>query len=600
MMKKGALVLEIMLAATIFVLFASGVVVGIVNVLNMNRNANERVVATNYAQEGLEALRSIKNQNYNALTLTAGTGVQLDGTSGLWEYNGAGNNTWGDYTRVLEVEAVYRDGSGNIAGSGTLDYNTKKITATVTWNFTSAKAQSVAITDYLTYWKADIGGIVVYGDGTNVPKYRNYGQPNDGFSAEGSLPTGAAGRNFIIRTSPIKHEAVAAYTDNTGTLRVLCYDGETWNSEWSVAVGGTGTTRRFDITYELTSGDVMVAYSRNAAAVNAVNYRTKPGTSGCGTANWAAATTVPTTTTLTSATVYWVRLERSPVAASNTIAMAWSDSASDLGAMIWSGSAWGNLPGTPLETNLEYAAAAGDVQSFDLAFESSSGEIMVAWGVLTTTVACTAGTNCMRYRAFQAGAWGAITAIPTVADSATSIDLAAAPNSNAIILAALDNGSVTANLDDLSTAYWSGSAWTGRANVDNTAGHPVAGSKLVAAGYLVNGATTRAVIAYMDASGTAISWYVCSGSAACSKQTDWTPSTGFTDPRVWIMFNTDPLNQNQLMYTPSDNASDLWGKRLSMTAAAAFTWTNSDAGTALETSLTQATSNPFSFAYWVK
>ena len=591
---RGVLVMEVMLTAAIFVLIGSGAVVGMVSALNMNRTAQERVAAVNYAQEGLEAVRSIRNQNYNLLVDSSGVGVQRNGTTGVWEFNGSANNTWGKYTRVMTVANAQRDASGNIVASGgTTDYTTKKVTSTVTWDFSPTQAFDVTVSDYLTDWKSTMGGLIVYSDGTNTPIYREYGQPVDAFSTESSAPSGASGLNFVVRTSPVKREAVVAYSDSGGTLRVLCFDGVTWSSEWSVTAGGTGTTRRFDVAYEKTTGDVMVAYSRNAAAVNAVDYRTKSGTSACGSGNWASAASLPTSTTLTSGTAYWIRLERSPVAASNRIAIAWSDSDSDLGAAVWEGSSWGNLPGTTLETNLEYVAAGGDVQSFDLAIENTSGDIMVAWGVLTTG-SCSAGSTCMRYRAFSAGAWGAITAIPTVADSATSIDLGSAPNSDAILLAAIDNTS-----EDFSTAYWSGTAWTGRVNQDTKAAAPVAGSKLVSVAYLVSGATTRGIINYHDNSSNTVGWLTCNGSAACNSESDWTPSPRFNSIQVWYDSKPNPLVSNQLMFTIADNNNNLFAKSLSMTATPTFTWNNADGTNALE-SVPATLAYPFSFAFWQK
>jgi hypothetical protein len=290
-------------------------------------------------------------------------------------------------------------------------------------------------------------------------------------------------------------------------------------------------------------------------------------------------------------------MEASPVSSSNTIAVAWADANSDLSAMEWTGSSFAIAePTAALETNLERASASQDVQSFDIAMESTTGNLMVAWG-LSQASSCTAGTtisttNCIRYARYT-GSWSSVAVIPTVADAATNIDISANPNSNEIILGALDNSSA-----DLSTAYWSGSAWTGRANVDTSAGTPLAGTKLVATGWLISSAATRSIIVYMDSSGTGISWLVESGSAAPVAQTDFTTTPAIGNPKKWVDIQTDPKNKDRLMLTVSDTNSDLFAKRLVMTSTPAFTWTNSDGGAALNANLGQATTSPFSFAYW--
>jgi hypothetical protein len=60
----------------------------------------------------------------------------------------------------------------------------------------------------------------------------------------------------------------------------------------------------------------------------------------------------------------------------------------------------------------------------------------------------------------------------------------------------------------------------------------------------------------------------------------------------------NPRDQSQLMYLTSDSSSDLYAKRLMLTGTTTLTWTNSDGGTALETTLPQIISSPFSFAFW--
>jgi len=430
-------------------------------------------------------------------------------------------------------------------------------------------------------------GLMFYGAGSNTtPQVRSYANANSFGSAAGTV-SGTQALVSVIKTSPTKQEAVSGYVDASGNLQVMCYDGSAWSNEWTVAVGGTGTTRAFDIAYESNSGDVMVLYGNNGTSLG---YRTKAGSSGCGTANWASASTF--TPAQTSGTIQWVKLAWDKRGSSNLIAAIWADSASDLSSQIWSGSAWGNEYTSALETSLEVVSSAQDVEDFDVEYESSSGDVMVVWA---NSVGSN-GTNGVRYATCTGGTssctWSGTQTPATFADDATNLDISANPNTDEIVFASIGNAG-----SDMQSGYWSGSAWTNTVDRDTSAGTPLARTKLVATGWLINGSTTRSIIAYNDQSTTNIGYYSGNG-GTFTAQSDFSPTPAFANPQKIYDIQTDPFNKERLMFTLSDNNNDLFAKRLSMTATPAFSWTNADGSAALEATLGQATVGDFSFAYW--
>ncbi len=443
------------------------------------------------------------------------------------------------------------------------------------------------------YAAAQGDGKIFYSIAANTtPRTREYVSSTNTFAAAASTVVGSTALWAINKASPTQDEYVAGYVNSSGTLQVMCFNGTTWTNEWSVAMGGTGTTRRFDIAYEKTTGDVMVVYSTNAATTNEMAYRTKSGGTACGTANWSGATNIDAVRT--AGIVQWVRLEASPAASSNNIGLAWADAASDLSAMQWTGAAWGVAePAAALETALEFVTAAQDTESFDLAYESTTGNLMVAWG-LTQATTCTAGTaiattNCIRYSRYTSS-WSAVAAIPTVADPASHLDMSSNPNTNEIVLASVDNSQA-----DLSAAYWSGSAWTGQANLDTTSQAATAGTKFVATGWLINGATTRSIVAYYDSATTNVGYYA--GSAGVfTVQTDFAASPVFGAQRNYSI-DMNPFSKDTLMFTVGDTASDIHAKRLVMSAVPAFTWTNSTGGGPVEANTGSATFQSHDFEY---
>jgi hypothetical protein len=101
---------------------------------------------------------------------------------------------------------------------------------------------------------------------------------------------------------------------------------------------------------------------------------------------------------------------------------------------------------------------------------------------------------------------------------------------------------------------------------------------------------------YSDLGSTNINWF--SGNAGVfTRQPDFIPAPGIASPRGYMDIYLNPRDQSQFMYMTSDGASDLFAKRLIMTGTSTLTWSNSDGG-ALETTLPQVISSPFSFAFW--
>ena len=466
---KGFSVIEVILAAALFMIFVSGISTVVITGLVGNRLGEEQTVAAEYAVEGLEAAKSIRNQDFTFLVNTSGTGITI--TGGVWTFSGT-NNTFGKYLRTISVEDVFRDGSGNIVSSGgTVDADTKKVSSVVLWVFTPVRPKNVSLSTYLTNFRKSIfeGGLLIYSEGTLTPVARNYYISGTSFDSENPTVSGDIGRTFALKTSPTGTEAVAGYVDGSGVLRVLCYDGNSWTSEWSQTVGGAGDTRRFDISYETGSGDVVVLYGRNVGSTDELGYRTKAGGTGCGSSNWSSSSNL--NPVRTSGTIHWVKMAWDRRSSSNLLTAIWADSNSDLSAMVWNGSSWGNEPSDVSESSLEVVATSQDIDDFDVEYESVSGDVMMVWA----NSAGKNNTNGVRYRVCTGGtatcSWGPVTTPPTFRDDATNLDISANPNTDEIVFASIGNAG-----SDLQIGYWSGTSWSNRANVDPTAGTPAAGT----------------------------------------------------------------------------------------------------------------------------
>lgn len=150
---KGFGVIEIIISLGILTIIASAGVSVILQSLWANTTSGDHTQASFLAQEGVEALYSMKNQLWS---LVANGTYGLDSSTGTWVLSG-GFDTSGKFTREVTVSDALRDGSGNIVESvGVSDPDSKKITSRVHWQSKSGAQSDVSLVSYVTNWRKDI------------------------------------------------------------------------------------------------------------------------------------------------------------------------------------------------------------------------------------------------------------------------------------------------------------------------------------------------------------------------------------------------------------------------------------------------------------
>ncbi len=155
-MKRGDLLIELILAIGLLATMATMAIATMSGLLSLNRTAQENEVASLYAEEGVEAVRAIRDRDWN--DLSDGThGLNWNGTQ--WEWQGTSDQR-DKYARQVEVATARRDSQGNlVASGGTADPNTKMITVRVSWQVGPNRPGQVELKTYLTRWrKAQLGG----------------------------------------------------------------------------------------------------------------------------------------------------------------------------------------------------------------------------------------------------------------------------------------------------------------------------------------------------------------------------------------------------------------------------------------------------------
>lgn len=280
MSQRGFSIIEVILSVAIFAIIASGMVGLILNGLESNRLAAEETIATEYASSGLEAVRSIKNQNFLSLTNSLGTGVAKSG--GVWTFSGSSNVYDSKYTRVITISDVAKDVNGYIVSSGgSLDWKIKKVTSTVSWNVTPTRSNSVVLSSYLSYWKSPNvrGGVLVYADGatsTDSVKYKVLDSVNGTWSSPASVAdvdsgsTNRALRRGRMYSSSTRNEKILVSRHTNGSNQYIyaqVFNGSNWGNVTLLANWTSGSfidVANFDGSY-LANGDFMVVYSDNTS-----------------------------------------------------------------------------------------------------------------------------------------------------------------------------------------------------------------------------------------------------------------------------------------------------------------------------------------------
>lgn len=136
--KSGFSLVEVLLSVTLFIF----VVTSFLGILFYGEQstaiAGNRARAVYLAEEGLEAVRNMRDENFNNLTDgTYGLTLASNGVSNQW--NLTGSETIDIFTRQIDISTV--------------DTDTKNIISTVTWQQTPQNLGTVSLSTKLKNWR---------------------------------------------------------------------------------------------------------------------------------------------------------------------------------------------------------------------------------------------------------------------------------------------------------------------------------------------------------------------------------------------------------------------------------------------------------------
>ncbi|OHA62969.1 MAG: hypothetical protein A3E07_02150 [Candidatus Wildermuthbacteria bacterium RIFCSPHIGHO2_12_FULL_45_9] len=151
---KGQSLLEVILALALFALFVTAFGSLATGGFTALTRGDEYAQAGFVAQEGMEALLSIRNKGWNELKYSE-SGVDIQ--NGEWTLKGEGSfDIAGNFTRTIFLYPVCLDASNQITSCPGLftDAHSKQAIVRVQWETSHGQSQELMRTMYLANWES--------------------------------------------------------------------------------------------------------------------------------------------------------------------------------------------------------------------------------------------------------------------------------------------------------------------------------------------------------------------------------------------------------------------------------------------------------------
>jgi hypothetical protein len=151
--EKGVSIVEVIVGLTIISFALIGLSAAYELYVRAALRNTSAIKAIHLTEEGVEALRLLRDGGYAATLGTLAPVIthyfSFSTTTAVWTATTTPEIVDGSFTRSFVVTNVYRNVSDDIASSGTLDPDTKKVAVTVAWG-SGTSAESRTLTTYLT------------------------------------------------------------------------------------------------------------------------------------------------------------------------------------------------------------------------------------------------------------------------------------------------------------------------------------------------------------------------------------------------------------------------------------------------------------------
>jgi len=137
---RGFSLLELVLAIAVFSLSSYGIATVLIDANITTRFGTERIEALFYAKEGVEATRSIRDNNWSAWSELADGDYGLINNNSLWSLSSTSNPIIDDkYIRTINLTTQ-------------ADGQTKLVISTINWDLTPSRKVNVSLSTIFSNW----------------------------------------------------------------------------------------------------------------------------------------------------------------------------------------------------------------------------------------------------------------------------------------------------------------------------------------------------------------------------------------------------------------------------------------------------------------
>lgn len=219
-LKSGFSLLELVLAIAIFSFSSFTLATMIIDSNISTRLSADRTEALLYAKEGVEAVRSIRDNDWAtwASTTDGYYGLLIDEASSTWAFNASTSDLINDkYTRMV-----------NLATDLEVD-TSRDVSVNISWDLTSGRIASTTIGTVFSNWPDVVNSTLVVPRGL-VSYYSFDGNANDSVSGYNGTVYGstlATGTKGVINTA-YSFNGSSNYVNISGSLNATSYTISVW------------------------------------------------------------------------------------------------------------------------------------------------------------------------------------------------------------------------------------------------------------------------------------------------------------------------------------------------------------------------------------
>jgi hypothetical protein len=237
---KGQSLVELMVAIGVFVVVVAGLAFFIFDSFFASRLSYDLIKANLLAEEGVEAARSIRDNGFSSL-IAGSYGLSI--TDNHWIFQGFEENIGSQLNngkRVILIEDI--------------DSDRKKITSSITWDFTQNRPEEIKLVSYLTNWQKLSGIEIRRPTAYNDPNTKKTTNPENAYDSAGG--TTFATTLFDHTKNPsITFYAwqLPTHTYSSLVLKYRYHADQATNDRYAVAYSVTGCAGTFTDLIPLTS-----------------------------------------------------------------------------------------------------------------------------------------------------------------------------------------------------------------------------------------------------------------------------------------------------------------------------------------------------------